>query len=306
MKKFCLALLVFLLIGSSAFAFDILSYPPPVDGGNVMVDTGIGLTAYGSTYGKISIPPIFLNVEYALPVNVPISVGGFAAFYRYNYRVYGDSGWQYTFLAFGGRADWHWGFDINWLDLYSGMWIGYKVFSSNWVGGCYSSTAPSYGGFDFGFQVGAHFYFSNNIGLVLESGYPFALKAGVALKFGGNNGNQGATSSSAQQRNSRSANNARLNGTWVSDDNAITLKNGKFEMKSEGITFLKGTYTTNGRNLTLTMKRVYDAEGGKWHSFALLIALGAPKEDFIVTYAYSISDDGFYLFFDGERYVYKR
>jgi len=203
MKKI-LVLLVFIVIASSAFAFDILSYPPPVAGGNIMIDTGVGLTAYGSTYGTISIPPIFLNVEYALPANAPISVGGFAAFYRYNNRVIGDSGWQYTFFTFGGRADWHWGFDVNWLDLYSGLWIGYNVFSADWVGVSYSYTAPSYGGFNFGFQAGAHFYFTGKFGLVLESGYPFALKVGAALKFG-KQGNQRTT----QQGNSRPANNAR-------------------------------------------------------------------------------------------------
>jgi len=105
MKKLLL-LLVLLITTGSAFAFDILSYPPPVGGGNIMFDAGAGLTAYGSTYGKILILPIFLNVEYALPVNAPVSVGGFAAFYRYNYRVVGDSGWQYTFFTVGGRADW--------------------------------------------------------------------------------------------------------------------------------------------------------------------------------------------------------
>jgi len=77
MKKFIFVLFVFSIVSGSTFAFDILSYPPPVNGGNVMVDVGIGLTAYGSTYGRISIPPIFLNVEYALSANAPISVGGF-------------------------------------------------------------------------------------------------------------------------------------------------------------------------------------------------------------------------------------
>jgi len=74
------------------------------------------------------------------------------------------------------------------------MWIEYKVLSANWVGSSYGYTAPSYGGIGFGFQVGV------------------------------NNGNQSTTSSSAQQRNSRSANNARLlNGTWVGNGNVITL-----------------------------------------------------------------------------------
>jgi hypothetical protein len=177
-----------------------------------MVDAGIGLTFYGSTYGKISIPPIFLNVEYALPVNVPISVGGFAAFYRYNYRVVGDSGWQYTFVTFGGKADWHWGFDVRWLDLYSGVWIGYRAFMADWVGVDYNFTAPSYGGFDFGLQVGAHFYFTDNIGLVLESGYPFALKVGAALKFKGKQGEvkQGSQRSTSGQTRTAGAESPEL------------------------------------------------------------------------------------------------
>ena len=183
MKKFFLVLLVFLIVGGSAFAFDILSYPPPLTGGNVMVDAGIGLTFYGSRIGKVSIPPIFLNVEYALNGKVPISVGGFAAYYRYNYRVVGDSGWQYGFFTLGGRANWHWGFDVSWLDFYCGTWIGYRIFNANWVGTSHGYIAPHYGGFDFGLQVGSHFYFSNKFGMVLESGYPFALKVGAAWKF---------------------------------------------------------------------------------------------------------------------------
>jgi len=213
MNKFFLALMIFVVTCGFALDFDILSYPPPIGSGNVMVDAGIGLTAYGSTYGTVSIPPISLDVVYALSANMPISVGGFTAFYQYNYRVVGDSGWQYTFFTFGGRADWHWGFDVNWLDLYSGMWIGYNVFSADWVGSGSGATAPSYGGIGFGFQAGAHFYFKDNIGIVLESGYPFALKVGAALKFGSNKGNQRTTSSSVQQqRNSSSANNASPGG----------------------------------------------------------------------------------------------
>jgi hypothetical protein len=131
-------------------------------------------------------------------------VGGFGAFYQYNYRVVGDSGWQYTFITFGGRADWHWGFDVRRLDLYSGLWIGYSVFMADWVGGGYSAAAPSYGGFDFGFQAGARFYFRDNIGVVVESGYPFALKVGATLKFE-KKGNQSGASGSVQQGNSRPA-----------------------------------------------------------------------------------------------------
>ena len=186
MKRFLLFLLILAVSCGFAFAFDILSYPPPLSGGNIMLDAGVGITYYGNNYGDISFPPVFLNVEYALPVGVPISVGGFAAFFqnKYKYISTDDWGWENTFIAFGARANWHWGFDPDWLDFYCGIWTGYKIHQAKWYGhSSFSRPTPSYSGLDYGAQVGAHFYFTNTIGLVLESGYPFVLKAGVALKF---------------------------------------------------------------------------------------------------------------------------
>jgi uncharacterized membrane protein len=186
MKKVVLFLLIFAVVGGVAFSFDIMSYPPPLaGGGKLMIDLGVGLH-YGSSYGKMSIPPLFANIEYALPVGVPISVGGFFALYQYKYSWYSDSdyGWAYTFMTFGARGNWHWGFDVSWLDFYTGIWLGWSAVTSKWYGDNYVSSyrSSNYGGFDFGGQVGVHFYFTNNIGLVLEAGYPF-LKAGLALKF---------------------------------------------------------------------------------------------------------------------------
>jgi len=187
MKRFLLILLILALSCGFAFAFDILSYPPPLSGGNIMVDVGVGLSSYGlffDDYGDMSIPPVFLNVEYALPVGVPISVGGFGAFFQNKYEESISGGWENTFFAFGGRANWHWGFDPDWLDFYTGIWMGYMVHQAKWYGSNINArNPPSYSALDFGAQVGAHFYFTNTIGLVLESGYPFVLKAGVALKF---------------------------------------------------------------------------------------------------------------------------
>jgi len=196
MKKCLLVLLIFAVIGGTAFAFDILSFPPSLSGGNaIMIDTGIGLNSfslwgswYGGYYGKMSVIPIFLNVEYALPVNVPISVGLFGAYYQTKYTyTYTDYGWKNSFLAIGTRANWHWAFDVEWLDFYTGLYLGYRAHWASWYGyGGYSGAfvAPSYGAFDYGVQVGVHFYFTNNIGVVVESGYPYLLKVGLALKFG--------------------------------------------------------------------------------------------------------------------------
>jgi hypothetical protein len=176
MKKVLLLLAVLVLAGGVAFGFDIMSYPPPVDGGNILVDIGIGFT--GAEYGDIVIPPLRLSAEYALPVGVPISVGGLFAFHSTEYKVWTDKlGWNY--ITFGGRGNWHWGIDVSWLDLYSGLFLGYQIASYDGP----SLYDYSVGGFTVGGQVGAHFYFTDMLGAMVEFGYPYWFNVGLALKF---------------------------------------------------------------------------------------------------------------------------
>lgn len=188
MKKLFLFLLVLAIGCGSVFAFDITKYPPPISGGNVMLDAGIGLRLIGYGNGKMKIPPLFVQVDYALP-NIPITLGGHASYYQYAW----DTGsatykWTYSwnFLTLLFRANWHWGFDVSWLDLYSGLNLGYQIFwedvsyPSGYTGG---TTSYNYGGFDWGATIiGARFYFTPKIGAMVELGYP-GLRAGVTFKF---------------------------------------------------------------------------------------------------------------------------
>ena len=154
----------------SAFAvdFEILSYPPPVHGGNIQIDLGLGFSAWGDFRWNMMIPPLAATVEYCLPVMVPISVGGMFGFAQFRE----DS--TFNYLAFAGRANWHWGFGIEWLDAYTGVSLGYQYFgNSDW----------NYSPFYRGAQIGAHFYLTDFIGAVAEIGYPILAKAGIALKF---------------------------------------------------------------------------------------------------------------------------
>ena len=43
-----------------------------------------------------------------------------------------------------------------------------------------------------------------------------------------------------------------LEGTWVGDGVELKLNDGNFEMSPNGSPYMKGTYTTNGNNMTLT------------------------------------------------------
>jgi hypothetical protein len=177
MKKLLLLLVVFIIGSAGVFAFDILSYPPPVSGGNILVDVGLGITRADA--GDISVPPLRVSAEYALPVDVPISVGGLFAFHSTKNKVFNVS-WGYTYLTFGARGNWHWGLDISWLDLYTGIFLGYQVVSYDLPSG---TPEPSYGGFVPGGQVGAHFYFTQMLGAFVEFGYPYWANVGLALKF---------------------------------------------------------------------------------------------------------------------------
>jgi len=61
-----------------------------------------------------------------------------------------------------------------------------------------------------------------------------------------------------------------LNGTWVSSDGSkLILNNGSFEYQESGTPFVKGTYSTNGNNMTITVTHCYgsyfDSNGHNLH-----------------------------------------
>jgi hypothetical protein len=184
MKKLLILLIFFVLVSGSAFAFDILSFPPPVEGGNILLDVGLGLRSTGYSGASWVIPPLFVQVEYALPVGVPISVGGLFTVSRYKYDFGGWLGgytWSWTDITIATRANWHWGLNISWLDLYTGLSLGWTISMFDSTSSLF--TGSDYSGFYTAFQAGAHFYFTQNIGAVAEIGHPYWLKAGLALKF---------------------------------------------------------------------------------------------------------------------------
>ena len=185
MRKLVLILVILLVLGGTAFAFDPLSYPPPVEGGDLMIDAGLGYVVTGWSDGKFGIPPIFVIGEFALPVGVPISVGAIVSFFqwKYDYTLLGSKyGYTETFIVPAFRANWHWGFDVNWLDFYTGLSLGYAISSVKYRGGS-AATGAAGGYFFWAGQVGAHFYFTKSIGAMVEFGYPFLIKGGVALKL---------------------------------------------------------------------------------------------------------------------------
>ena len=188
MKRRLLIFAMVVIWSGSAFAADLLHYPPSVEGGNILIDIGLGFIFPSASDAKIKIPPLSLCVDYCLPVGVPISVGGLFAFHQWG-KDYNDppEKWSETwnYITGGIRGNWHWNIDVKWLDFYTGIFLGYTYFKCSFDNpdSPPGYNKPNYGGFNFGVQAGAHFYFTNFIGALVEIGYPYPIKAGLALKF---------------------------------------------------------------------------------------------------------------------------
>ena len=186
MKKVILVLLIAAVMGSSAFALDLLDYPPPIAGRDILIDISVGFGIFGSSGWDLKVPPLSATAEYCLPIPVPVSVGGEFTFIQYGWNT-GEHSWTYNFMIFAGRANWHWNFDVDRLDFYTGFSTGYRSFSKKYSGPnrelANSLYTWSYNGLHWAGQAGAHYYFTKNIGVMAEVGYPLLIKSGVALKF---------------------------------------------------------------------------------------------------------------------------
>ena len=186
MKKFILVLFVLAAFGGSLFAFDLLQYPPSLDGGDLLIDIGAGFGSFGASNWDVKIPPLAVSVEFCIPAGIPLSIGGMFSFFQYGWESSSHS-WTYDFMVFAGRANWHWNFDVSLLDFYTGISLGYQSFSSAYSGPdqAWANTQYNwnYGGFFWAGQLGAHFYFTKHFGLLAEIGYPIWAKAGLSLKF---------------------------------------------------------------------------------------------------------------------------
>jgi hypothetical protein len=194
MKKFKF-ILVLLLLGLSTggvFAqtwYD--TYAPGIDNSRFFINAGIGFGVLASGY-DIGIPPISVSADFKLPVDFPITVGPLVALSSQTYSwSLGSYGYEFTYthFAIGARGMYHFNLLRN-LDTYAGLVLGYVIssgkaeYTGDW--GNVGKTDPvnlSY--FLWGANIGARYFFTNNIGAYLELGYSGlqVVSFGLALKF---------------------------------------------------------------------------------------------------------------------------
>lgn len=152
-----------------------LSLNAQIKKGTNLVDVGFGLSSYGT--------PIHAGYEQLITDEIGVGVS-------VNYTSYKDTGYlndyKWTFIYGGLKGNYHFNEILNLdskFDVYGGVTLGYWSASEKNSNITYNS---SYGNsVFFTGQVGARYFFSDNIAVLLEAGGGniSGLTAGVSFKF---------------------------------------------------------------------------------------------------------------------------
>lgn len=147
-----------------------------VQGGEWIVKAGFGMgvptidvdLAKGYILG-FSMP---FKGEFVLPLKAPVGIEAEIT------PTWETNAYSWAFLA---GANYHFGgFGLKDTDFYAGASLGFRA---NSVGGYGISATGT--NFAFALRGGMNYFFSKNVGIFAEVGYPTVMSAGVALRFGG-------------------------------------------------------------------------------------------------------------------------
>ena len=134
----------------------------------------------------MSLPPISVSAEYGLP-KLPLSIGGYFGITGYDEEISSSSSYKGTLIGLGAKASWHFNFLKN-LDTYASLVLGYLIYNEEVKTTILGTTVTD--GYDlstfyYGFNLGARYFFTNNIGAYVELGYSAVsvVSAGLSLKF---------------------------------------------------------------------------------------------------------------------------
>ena len=119
-----------------------------------------------------AVPHVIADFEIATPIwKLPFTFGGYAGV-----SFWGNKDFSHTAVLAGGGATYHVRMPPKNLDLYSGLKIGVKFDISNEYDNGIRFNP------DWGYNIGASWFFSDSFGVNVEFGFPSS-KAGVVFKF---------------------------------------------------------------------------------------------------------------------------
>jgi Outer membrane protein beta-barrel domain len=150
--------------------------------GDIALNVGIGLgSVYGYSGFSSSVPPLSASLEVGITDKIGIGrfgVGGILGYSSYKFSTFNSV--TSSHILIGGRGLYHFDFDVEKLDLYAGIMLGYNIISySDNATGVFSGSGVVGGVFG-----GARYMFSEKIGAFGELGYSIAwLNIGITAKF---------------------------------------------------------------------------------------------------------------------------
>ncbi|MDR1363056.1 MAG: porin family protein [Spirochaetaceae bacterium] len=154
------------------------SYSEAVGQNKILINAGIGAGILPYT---VSLPAISVSAEYVLQ-KLPLSIGGYFGITADEEKIgnytYGD-----TMIGIGVRGSWHFNF-MKALDAYASLSLGWLVWTFKTETPAVTAEAD-YSTVLFGFNLGARYFFTKNIGAYVEVGYSAVSVAsvGLSLKF---------------------------------------------------------------------------------------------------------------------------
>jgi outer membrane protein W len=153
-------LLLFCAIALSATVFG-----QRVQKGETQLNAGIG---FASDFGT----PVYLGLDYGVHPDITVGVQASYASKNYNYGGYSD--FKGTWFGIGANANYHFNTILkipnNW-DLYAGATLAYNSFNYKYPNGLNSDIyGGTNSGVGFAGQIGARYYFTENLGINVEFG----------------------------------------------------------------------------------------------------------------------------------------
>lgn len=166
-KKVFAALFASFMIAASVSAFDGATFWKEYGGG---IKNGDNIVHIGAAPYLSGVFGLHVNGTYEKAVHInnmlPFTFGGTAGFTF-------ASG--ISIVNVDALAKYHFNFGIEPLDVYAGVVLG--------ANGVFLKGFGSAFGFDWGGIAGATWFFTDNMGVTLETGYPYWLNAKFTLKF---------------------------------------------------------------------------------------------------------------------------
>lgn len=166
-KKVFAALFASFMIAASVSAFDGATFWKEYGGG---IKNGDNIVHIGAAPYLSGVFGLHVNGTYEKAVHInnmlPFTFGGTAGFTF-------ASG--ISIVNVDALAKYHFNFGIEPLDVYAGVVLG--------ANGVFLKGFGSTFGFDWGGIAGATWFFTDNMGVTLETGYPYWLNAKFTLKF---------------------------------------------------------------------------------------------------------------------------